>query len=59
MKYKVEKDLCINCGACAAECPVDAVLQDEGAYMINAALCDGCALCVSVCPMDCITSYLN
>ena len=54
MKYIIEKNLCISCGACVAECPQDAVVQDEKFYRIDLSLCNGCGLCVSVCPMDCI-----
>ena len=37
MAYKISDD-CISCGACAAECPVEAISEGDGKYVINPAL---------------------
>lgn len=54
MKFKIIEGLCINCGSCAAECPKDAVTQNDKEYQIEYSLCNGCGKCVAVCPVDCI-----
>ncbi|HNW16859.1 MAG TPA: 4Fe-4S binding protein [bacterium] len=54
MKYRIIEGLCINCGACAAECPCEAVIQNEKEYQITVSLCIGCGQCAEVCPVDCI-----
>lgn len=54
MKYRIITGVCINCGACAAECPVDAIIQNDNEYQIVLQTCIGCGQCVTVCPVDCI-----
>ena len=50
MAYKISED-CISCGACAAECPVEAIAEGDGKYEINADACIGCGSCAEVCPV--------
>lgn len=49
---KVNKDLCIQCGACAEACPVDAVYiePETGAPYV----CIHCGRCVRFCPQNCL-----
>lgn len=35
MAYQISDD-CISCGACQAECPVDAISEGDGKYVIDA-----------------------
>lgn len=44
-------DSCISCGACAGECPVDAISEGDTIYVIDAAKCTDCGACASVCPV--------
>ncbi len=44
-------DECISCGACQAECPVDAISEGEGKFVIDPELCIDCGACKSVCPV--------
>lgn len=44
-------DECINCGACASECPVDAISEGDAKYVINAETCIDCGACASTCPV--------
>ena len=50
MAYKIT-DECIACGACAAECPVEAITEGDGKYEINADVCVSCGACAEVCPV--------
>ncbi len=50
MAYKIT-DECISCGACAAECPVEAIAEGDGKYEINADTCISCGNCANVCPV--------
>ncbi len=47
-------DACLACGACAAECPVEAISEGDPKYIIDAEICTDCGACVEVCPADCI-----
>lgn len=51
MSYKIN-DNCICCGACEAECPVAAISEGEGKYVINPELCIECGACAAVCPVE-------
>ncbi|MBR1724125.1 MAG: 4Fe-4S binding protein [Ruminococcus sp.] len=50
MAYKISDD-CISCGACADQCPVNAISEGDGKYTIDAASCIDCGSCASVCPV--------
>lgn len=53
-------DTCINCDACVAECPNDAIAEGDTIYTIEAARCTECVghfdepQCIAVCPVECI-----
>ncbi len=51
MAYVIS-DECISCGACEAECPVEAISEGDDKYEIDADLCTDCGACVDVCPVD-------
>ena len=46
---------CVECGACAAQCPVEAISEGEGTYVIDADVCIACGACAAQCPMEVIT----
>ena len=48
MAYKISDD-CISCGACQAECPVEAISEGDGKYEIDAEKCIECGACAGVC----------
>ena len=50
MAYKIT-DECINCGACADECPVNAIAEGDTAYVIDADACIDCGACAGTCPV--------
>jgi len=47
-------DECINCGACADTCPVDAISEQGDVHAIDAATCTDCGACVDSCPVSAI-----
>ncbi|MBE6050599.1 MAG: 4Fe-4S dicluster domain-containing protein [Clostridium sp.] len=47
----VISDSCVSCGACAAECPVDAISQGDAQFVIDADTCIECGNCANVCPV--------
>lgn len=50
MAYKIT-DACISCGACAADCPVQAISEGDGKYEINPDVCIECGACADNCPV--------
>ena len=51
MAFKITDD-CISCGACAADCPVEAIAEGDGKYVIDADACISCGNCKDNCPVD-------
>lgn len=52
-------DTCVSCGACEAECPVQAISQGDERYQIDPEKCTDCGACVDVCPVEAITGPDN
>ncbi len=50
MAYKIT-DKCVACGMCAPECPVEAISEGDGKYVIDPEKCIECGSCAAVCPM--------
>lgn len=52
-------DACINCDACVAECPNEAISPGDDIYIIDPNLCNECVgfhgseACQAVCPAEC------
>ena len=51
MAYTINDD-CISCGACAADCPVEAISEGDGKYVIDADACIDCGACADSCPVS-------
>ena len=47
MAYKIS-DACISCGACAADCPVEAITEGSSQYEIDGDKCIDCGTCDEV-----------
>lgn len=54
MAYKVNPDVCINCGACESACPVQAISEVNGKRNIDASKCIECGACAGTCPVSAI-----
>lgn len=52
MAYKIT-DACVKCGACAAQCPVEAISEGDDKYEIGDA-CIECGSCAAQCPVEAI-----
>jgi heterodisulfide reductase subunit A len=50
----VNKERCMACGLCEANCPFSAIAVDEkeGAAVVNTVLCKGCGVCTASCRMN-------
>ncbi|HOC92846.1 MAG TPA: 4Fe-4S binding protein [bacterium] len=55
MAHKITDD-CVACGACMAECPVEAISEGDEIYKIDPETCTDCGSCVEVCPNDAIVA---
>jgi len=55
MAHKIS-DACVSCGSCVSDCPVDAISEKDGTYVIDAAACTDCGACVGSCPTDAISA---
>jgi len=61
MALKINEE-CIQCDACVAECPNEAISEGDPIYIIDPNICTECVgffdkpQCVEVCPVDCIVS---
>lgn len=54
MAAVVNSDVCVACGACADQCPVEAITVD-GVAVVNADVCVSCGACADQCPVEAIT----
>ena len=53
MAYKIS-DAGISCGSCAAQCPVEAISEGDGQFVIDADTCIECGACADQCPVEAI-----
>lgn len=53
MTYKITED-CVSCGSCEAECPVGAISEGDGIYVIDPDTCTECGACADACPVEAI-----
>jgi len=47
-------DACLSCGSCADTCPVGAIAEGDGKYVVNADECIDCGACEAGCPAEAI-----
>lgn len=54
MAYVIN-DECISCGACAEDCPTNAISEGANHYEIDADACISCGACADTCPTGSIS----
>ena len=54
MAYVISSE-CVSCGACEGECPVGAISQGDGQFVIDESACLDCGACASTCPTGAIS----
>ena len=54
MAYVIS-DECLSCGTCEGQCPVGAISQGDGKYVIDESACLGCGSCAGVCAAGAIS----
>lgn len=54
MAFKISDD-CISCGACAGQCPVEAIAEGNDKFVIDADKCISCGACADGCPVEAIS----
>ena len=54
MAHVIICDECIICGACATECPNEAIDEGDDCYVIDPEKCNDCGSCADICPQECI-----
>lgn len=54
MAYVISSE-CVSCGACEGECPVGAISQGDGQFVIDEAACLDCGACAATCPTGAIS----
>ncbi|MFI3154607.1 MAG: 4Fe-4S binding protein [Methylococcaceae bacterium] len=63
MTLIIDENKCARCGVCEPECPNDAIVRTEDAYVIDPALCTECVeryeelLCEAACPNHSIRKH--
>jgi nitroreductase/NAD-dependent dihydropyrimidine dehydrogenase PreA subunit len=56
--FRVNEELCIQCGECAADCPASIISMDDGypqIEIVDEARCYRCQHCLAVCPTGAIS----
>ena len=47
-------DECVSCGACAAQCTVEAIAEGDDNFVIDQDTCVECGACAAQCPVGAI-----
>ena len=50
----VKNELCVGCGVCVEECPLEAIHMEDGIAVVDQVKCTKCGKCINVCPAQAI-----
>lgn len=50
----IDQAKCVQCGACALSCPVQAMREENERLYITLDYCKGCGVCICECPKEAI-----
>ena len=51
----IDQETCESCGVCKEErCPMDAIIEEDDTYKVEAERCIGCGVCTVTCPSESI-----
>ncbi len=53
---RVISDDCLCCGTCAGDCPVGAISEGDGKFVIDPDTCIDCGACEGACPVGAISA---
>jgi nitroreductase/NAD-dependent dihydropyrimidine dehydrogenase PreA subunit len=53
--FRIDKDTCIQCGECAADCPAGIIAMADFPEMVDEARCYRCQHCYAVCPTGAVS----
>ena len=61
VKIQIEKEKCIDCGACTGVCETGAIFLDKVKWLLayDHKKCTGCCLCIKACPLRAITAVVD
>ncbi len=51
-RAEVNAEDCLDCGACRARCPMDALGDADGKTAVDHGRCIGCGACIGACPQE-------
>ena len=53
--YHIDKDICVDCGECARDCPMQCIYQTWYGHEIDEGMCLCCGVCADVCPVGAVS----
>lgn len=59
MKFTIDEEACIDCGACRRYCPVDCIPYLNMQHQVEVERCTGCTICFAVCPADAVLTHTD